>query len=212
MCVIVVEGIIGAGKSTLMRDLSKSLNLRPIHEPVESNPYLSLFYKDQHRWGFPMQIELLHRRFAMQKLAAWESISQDTDFRGAILDRSMSGDRCFASLLTKSGAISELEFSTYEKCHDVMACSLQPPALMIFLDVSPEKALERIKTRARGAETGISLEYLNKLRDEYENLIKLIHSGKHQWSRGLSVMRLNWETDHLPVEPIISEIKQNFGL
>lgn len=185
-----IEGIIGAGKTTLTRHLSKQLGLRPLYEPVDSNPYLGPFYEDPKRWAFPMQIELLHRRYALQKIASFEH----TQYAGAILDRGLPGDRVFARMLTESGEISDLEWGTYERCYDIMCCSLMPPSLMLFLDVSPEVAMERIIKRDRKCET-VSIDYLKSLHEGYMSLLDEIESGIPHWAKGIRVMRLPWGTD-----------------
>ena len=172
------EGIIGAGKTTATEKMAEALNLRPIYEPVDSNPYLAKFYKDPKRYAFPMQIELLHRRYAMQKIAAYEATTNG-GYDGAILDRGLPGDRVFARLHRLAGNIGELEWNTYERAYDTMTCSLIPPSIMVFLDTEPEVALRRIKKRARDAEVSIDLDYLTRLRDGYYDLMVEIDSGDH---------------------------------
>lgn len=209
--VIWVEGIIGAGKSTLTTELSDKLNLRPIMEPVETNPYLGRFYEDPKRWAFPMQIELLHRRYALQQLAAYEALGEG-GYAGAILDRGLPGDRVFARLHTLQGNMSDLEWGTYERAYSIMTCSLIPPSVLVFLDTEPAVAYDRVQKRARGAESGMSLEYLQQLRRGYLDLLVEIESGGHAWSRGMDVIRLAWNTDHQPTGPLVSELAKRLGI
>lgn len=209
--IIWIEGIIGAGKSTITSALSKALGLRAIHEPVDDNPYLEHFYKDPKRWAFPMQIELLHRRYSMQKLAAFEATSAG-GYQGAILDRGMPGDRVFAHMHMLAGNMAEMEWNTYELCYDIMVCSLIPPSLLIFLDVEPEVALERVRSRARAAEDGLPLEYLQDLRKGYLDLLVQIEAGQHAWSRGMEVMRLAWNVDHQPADKLVEMLAHKYKL
>lgn len=209
--IIWIEGIIGAGKSTITSALSKALGLRPIHEPVDDNPYLERFYKEPKRWAFPMQIELLHRRYSMQKLAAFEATSAG-GYQGAILDRGMPGDRVFAHMHMLAGNMAEVEWNTYELCYDIMVCSLIPPSLLIFLDVEPEVALERVRERARAAEDGLPLKYLQDLRKGYLDLLVQIEAGQHAWSRGMEVMRLAWNVDHQPADKLVEMLAHKYRL
>ena len=209
--VVWVEGIIGSGKSTLTYTLAKALDLRALMEPVDSNPYLEKFYEDPKRHAFPMQIDLLHRRYAMQKLAAFEATTEG-GHRGAILDRGLPGDRVFAKLHRNAGNMSQLEWETYERAYMIMSCSLIPPSLLIYLDVEPEIALRRIQTRARDAESGMDLEYLRSLRAGYLDLLVEIEAGKHAWSRGMTVTRVAWNTDHQSAGPIISDLRKQYNL
>lgn len=206
-----VEGIIGAGKTTLTRALAKTLGLRAIFEPVESNPYLADFYKFPQRWAFPMQIHLLHARFAMQKLAAYEATMQG-GYRGAILDRGLPGDRVFARLHMLKGNMSELEWQTYENAYDIMTCSLIPPSLMIYLEVDPEVAHERVTKRARDAEAGVGIDYLRELHRGYLDLLVEIESGEHAWSRGMRTMRIPWNTDDQPPDKLVETLRHQFRL
>lgn len=187
MTYIAIEGLIGAGKSTLSKKLSEDLGWMLLPEPVDENPVLPLFYQDTKRWAFPMQIQMLHHRYRQQQVAAHSHVP-------CILDRSLPGDRAFAKLQTKYGNIHPMEWSIYESCYESMS-AVRPPFLLIYLAVDPEVALGRVYQRARGVEVGIKLEYLRDLHAEYEALVHDIEFGDHHWSRGIQVMRLRWDDD-----------------
>lgn len=206
--IIWVEGIIGAGKTTLARILGKALGMRVLEEPVDSNPYLERFYGDPKRWAYAMQIHLLAVRYGMQQLAAYEAVSGTHN--GVLLDRGLPGDRVFARLHTLEENISDLEWETYQRFYDIMTCSLIPPSMLIFLDVEPEIAHERVKERSRNAEARIPLKYLQDLRKGYLDLMVEIESGYHPWARGMEVYRMAWNTDHLPVDPLIEALKDKY--
>ena len=93
--VLWIEGNLGSGKSTFAKEIAQRLGLRLVEEPVETNPYLELFYAEPSKWAFAMQIFLLHKRYAMQQLASFEATGVG-GYNGAILDRSLAGDRVFA--------------------------------------------------------------------------------------------------------------------
>lgn len=206
--VIWVEGIIGAGKSTLAKIIAERLRLRAFHEPVETNPYLEKFYQNPGRWAYPMQMHLMHYRYAMQKEAAYAAARGD----GAVLDRGMPGDRVFCKLHMLAGNMDKLEWETYQMAYNIMACSLTPPSLLVFLDVEPDVALDRVRSRARGVENSIELKYLSDLRRGYLDLLCEIESGSHPWAQGMQVMRLAWNTDHLPVEPLVEELAHRYRI
>lgn len=191
-----VEGIIGAGKTTFSREVGKRLGLRVIEEPVEAqdNPYLEAFYKDPKRFAFGMQVFLLHKRYMMQRMAADEATGI-CGAKGAILDRSLSGDRVFAKLHMKAGNIEELDWKTYEMAYNFMARNLLPPTLLIFLDVQPQTAFDRMKKRNRAAEAGVPLDYLKELRDGYYDLLREAENGLMPWSHAVRVSRMVWEPE-----------------
>lgn len=187
-----IEGIIGCGKTTFAREIGKRLNFQVIEEPVSDNPYLEVFYKDPAKHATMMQIYLLHRRYALQKAAALVSLGVG-QFSGAILDRSLSGDRVFAKLHMQAGNISELDWNTYEMCYNVMCHTLLPPTRLIFLDVQPETAYQRMKTRSREAESSVPLEYLQGLRSGYQELLKEAERGLMPWGHAVKVTTLIWD-------------------
>ena len=206
--IIWVEGIIGAGKTTLAKMLAEALDLQARFEPVDSNPFLGRFYKDPKRWAYSMQIKLMGVRYAMQKEAAYAAALG----RGSVLDRGMPGDRVFCKLHMLAENMHQLEWESYEELYEIMACSLHSPSLLLFLDVEPDVALERVRERARGAEVGIDLKYLTDLRKGYLDLMCEIESGEHVWSRGMEVKRLPWNMDHQPVGPLIESLKDKYKL
>jgi deoxyadenosine/deoxycytidine kinase len=189
--VVWVEGLIGSGKTTVSDQLGDLLKAHVHHEPVDDNPFLADFYKDPKAWAFVMQFFLMSRRYRMQKLAVAESLNG----RSAILDRGLPGDRVFARLHTRTGNIDERSWKVYEEHFDLMMSDLRPPSLLVFLDVEPETAYERMKRRARGAEVGVPIEYLRDLRAGYYDLLEEIEHGNHAWSKGISVMRVPWNVD-----------------
>jgi len=170
------------------------LELRVIEEPVDSNPYLDLFYKDPKTYAFGMQIFLLHRRYAMQQLASYECTTAG-QYAGAVLDRSLSGDRVFAKMHREAGNIHEIDWHAYEEAYSIMARSLLPPTLLIFLDVQPKTAFERMKQRNRGAEAGVAIEYLIKLREGYQALLHEAETGLMPWAHAVRVARLVWDPE-----------------
>ena len=82
---ISIAGLIGAGKTTLATALAKTLGLPVHYEPVTDNVYLEDFYQDMKRYGFPLQIYLLNKRFRQQQQIVWEG-------RGGVQDRTIYED------------------------------------------------------------------------------------------------------------------------
>ena len=197
---IVVDGIIGTGKSTLTKTLSAAMGYEPYYEPVKNNPYLEDFYKDMKRYGFAMQIYYLNARYRqMKEMAARIGAGS---IKGAIADRGIWCDTIFAKMLYEQGNIDKRDYACYQDLFDNMMLRDMPlPQLMVYLKCSPETALKRIKLRARGAEEGMSLDYLYDLREHYEAFFRDIESI------GVKVLTLDWE-EFQPVEKVIEQINQ----
>lgn len=175
---ISISGLIGAGKSTLATALSKEMGLPCYYEPVEQNIYLDDFYKDMKAHGFAMQIYLLNKRFEQHQRIIWSG-------QGAVQDRSIYEDSVFARVLMRQGNISPRDYQTYLSLFRNISNFMRHPNLIVHLDVTPEEALERIKARSRGCETGVSLEYLRVLHEEYNQLLSDL-------SKRIPVIRVRW--------------------
>jgi deoxyguanosine kinase len=211
-----VEGIIGCGKTTFCREVGKRLKLRVIEEPVAENPYLAPFYDNPADHAFAMQIFLLGKRHAMQQLAAWESTGVG-GYGGAMLDRSLAGDRVFAKLHRDAGNITALDWETYEMWYDIACRNLLPPTRIIYLDASPETALERIRKRTeedpktRGCESKILLPYLQQLEAGYHALLAEARVGLLPWAHAITVKEMVWDpiNDHPDWDRIANNVAQD---
>ncbi|MBI4041837.1 MAG: deoxynucleoside kinase [Deltaproteobacteria bacterium] len=159
-----ISGIIGAGKTTLTEQLAELLGYQSIFEPVEENPYLDDFYEDTKRWSFSMQIELLSRRFDLHQRVVWSG-------GNCVQDRTIYEDTIFAKVLYDRALMDERDYSNYMRLFNVMRRFLVYPDIIIFLDVAPEIALERINSRGRQCEREIPLTYLQHLDSEYRKYI-----------------------------------------
>ena len=159
-----IAGLIGVGKTTLSRDLAFSLDLPHYEEPVDDNIYLSDFYKEPERYGFEMQVYLLNRRFQQHQEIIWSQ-------GGGVQDRTIYEDQIFAKSLADQGLIDSRSFQTYRSLFSHMNNFMKMPNCIVYLEASPEKCLERIKSRARGVETGITLSYLQHLDTRYKELM-----------------------------------------
>ena len=159
--VIVIDGVVGAGKSTLAKKLSEKLNI-PIYFELQNQTTLNLleeFYKDKKRWSFTLQIHFLNERFRM--------IKEIHNNGGGILDRSIFGDRIFAQMLNEDGWMTDDEFQTYTTLLDNMLQHAKNPDYLIYIDCDLETALKRIKVRGREMEQDVDLRYWNRLNEKY---------------------------------------------
>ena len=190
--VIIVEGNIGAGKSTFAQCLAHALDGEYLPEPADgTNPYLNDYYREPARWAFEMQMFLLTRRYRAQRYAQSRVRHLGQGF--VVLDRSYHGDVCFARVQLKEGFFSQRDYETYLLHHSDMKSLLEPPAMAIFLDVSACICKRRIDRRmsekeGRACESGISLDYLDDLQDEIDKLSRSMD--------GKTVVRhLRWDDD-----------------
>jgi deoxyguanosine kinase len=155
---IVVEGPIGAGKTSLARRLAARLSADLILERPAENPFLSRFYQDMPRYALPTQLFFLFQRARML-----EPLAQPDMFgRAVVADFLLDKDPLFARM-TLSGD----ELSLYQKIYEVLRPQAPAPDLVVYLQAQPATLVERVKRRASGFERGIGEEYLALLAENY---------------------------------------------
>lgn len=164
--IIVVAGNIGVGKTSLTERIGARMGWLTGYESVSDNPYLPNFYADMKTWSFHLQVYFLGHRADQYMQIAQAS-------RSAILDRSIYEDAyIFARALHHMGNLSERDYMTYRRIFDVVVNSLPAPHLLVYLKAPIEVLMERIRLRARGIETGISIEYLSLLDSFYDDWLQ----------------------------------------
>src|SRR4051812_31456478 len=148
--------MIGAGKSTLAKALGEHLGIDVYYEPVADNDYLADFYRDTARYAFAMQVYLLNRRFQQHQEIIWRG-------RSAVQDRTIYEDSIFAKTLADTGLMDARDYRTYLQLFRHMSNFMCKPSVIVYLDISPERSLERIRARSRDVEEEIKPEYLRAL-------------------------------------------------
>lgn len=146
---IVLAGTIGAGKRSLAAALGEHLGTEVFYEAVDDNPVLDLYYQDPKKYAFLLQIFFLNKRF--------QSIKEAYKADNNILDRSIFEDELFLTLNYKNGNVTKTELDIYKELLANMLEELdgmpkKVPDLLIYIDVSFEKMLERIRKRGRSFE------------------------------------------------------------
>lgn len=190
-----IAGMIGAGKTTLATTLGKHLGLPVYYEPVQDNEYLADFYRDTKRYSFATQIYLLNRRFRQHQTVIWTG-------GGGIQDRTIYEDAVFAKALVQQGLMEERDYRTYVHLFRHMANFMCRPNVIVYLDVRPERSIERINSRSRDVESGVTLEYLTHLYEEYENFVRDI-------ARSVPVIRVDWD-QFRDVEEMANAIEREY--
>jgi deoxyadenosine/deoxycytidine kinase len=155
---LVVEGPIGAGKTSLARRLAGRLSAELMLEQPAENPFIARFYQDMARYALPTQLFFLFQRARMI-----EPLKQPDMFaRPTVADFLLEKDLLFARV-TLSGE----EYSLYQKIYQSLAPQAPAPDLVIYLQAQPAVLAERVRRRAAGFERGISEEYLALLAESY---------------------------------------------
>lgn len=169
---IAVAGNIGAGKTSLTKLLAKHYKLKPLYEDVLENPYLEDFYNSMERWSFNLQVYFLNSRFR-------QILDIQAKGKATIQDRSIYEDAyIFAPNLHSMGLMTNRDFENYRSLFDLMEEVVKGPDLLIYLKSSISNLVGQIHKRGRDYESGISIDYLSKLNERYDDWIEGYDKGK----------------------------------
>lgn len=162
---IAVEGLIGAGKTTLARRLAAAWSGRLVLEEFEDNPFLPRFYKDPERYGFSVELSFLAQRYHQLKRVT----EQDLFSACTIADYSIGKSVVFANVTLQPD-----EYGLFRDLYRIMYADLPRPEVIVYLHLDMERVKERIKERGRIYEQSIPIEYLFRLQERYlDHLQKL---------------------------------------
>lgn len=169
---IVLSGTIGAGKTSLTNFLIDHLSSNGFYESVDDNEILPLFYKDPQKYAFLLQIYFLNKRL--------DAIKEANGNRLNVMDRSIYEDSLLFHSNADLGRATEVEVETYDSLLENMMEQLENsnyqkhPDLLIYIDISFETMLSRIKKRGRSFE---QIDNDSSLYDYY----KTLNSRYSQW-------------------------------
>ena len=155
---IAVEGPIGVGKTTLARRLAEAFNYQVLLEDAHENPFLDRFYQNRKEAALATQLFFLFQR--SQKIA---DLRQTDIFEPVrVSDFLIDKDPLFARI-----NLDPDEYSLYEKVFQQLTIDAPLPDLVIYLQASPDRLLERILSRGVSSERGIDREYLEQINEVY---------------------------------------------
>ena len=169
---IAVAGNIGAGKTSLSGMLAKHYNWEVHYEDADNNPYLEDFYHDMQRWSFNLQIYFLNSRFQ-------QVLQIRNGDKVIIQDRTIYEDaKIFAPNLYEMSLMEKRDFTNYQRLFENMTQHIDAPDLLIYLRANVSTLVDHINKRGRDYDGNMSLEYLKKLNERYENWIEGYSHGK----------------------------------
>lgn len=155
---IAVEGVIGAGKTTLARKLATSLSANLLLEQPDENPFLPRFYRDPASAAFSTQLT-----FLLQRAGQVEQLHQRDLFTEIwVADFMFEKDRLFAEL-----TLNATDFELYAQVFERLSFDLPPPDRIIYLTAPLDLLMSRIASRGRAYEAPIESAYLARLASAY---------------------------------------------
>ncbi len=182
---LVIEGNIGAGKTSLATLLAEDLNARLILEKFAENPFLPKFYSNPDKYSFPLELSFLAERYKQHK----EQLTHRDMFSPlAIADYYFSKSLIFAAV-----TLPDDEYNLYRQLYNIIHQHLPLPDLYVYLYLPVENLLQNINKRGRDYETNISSDYLTKLQEGYFVYMK---SRKEMKSLVIDTRNIDFVNNH----------------
>lgn len=168
---VVIEGNIGAGKTTLASKIASQFNARLILEKYDDNPFLPKFYKEPGKYSFPLELSFLAGRYRQLK----EELVEGDLFKSFTV-----ADYYFTkSLVFAASTLDTDEYNLYRQIFYIIYGSIPKPDIFVYLHIKPEKLLLNIKKRGREYEQTITAEYLQAIQDSYFSFFKQNPDNKY---------------------------------
>jgi deoxyguanosine kinase len=161
---IVIEGNIGAGKTSLASMIAADFNARLITERFADNPFLPKFYKDPDKYSFPLELSFLAERYRQLR----EELTSPDLFSSF----SISDYYFMKSLIFASSTLGSDEYTLYRQIFDIIYTTVPRPDLYVYLHADTDRLLENISKRGRDYEKSITKDYLKSIQDGYFNFFR----------------------------------------
>ncbi len=157
---IAIEGVIGVGKTTLVRLLQPDFQANILLEVFEENPFLSKFYEDRARYAFQTQMFFLLSRYYQQRRAVPERLQTG---KSLLSDYTFEKDALFARI-----NLSGDELEMYDRLHEALAEKIPVPDLIVYLRAETDTLMQRIAFRDRPYERQMERAYIDQLNRAYD--------------------------------------------
>jgi len=158
---LVIEGNIGAGKTTLARMISKKYNANLVLEQFADNPFLPKFYENQEQYAFPLEMAFLASRYNQlnKELSRYDLQNSLT----------ISDYYFMKSLIFAQNTLKSDEYNLYQQFFTIIYDKIPKPGLYVYLHKDTDLLLRNINLRGRSYESHITRDYLDKITEGYLN-------------------------------------------
>ena len=161
---IVIEGNIGAGKTSLSKMLAEKFNAKLILEQFADNPFLPKFYDNPDRYSFPLELSFLADRY--------NQLKKELSHRDLFKSFTISDYYFMKSLIFSKSTLQDDEYNLYRQIFDIIYNQLPKPDLYVYLHLTTDNLIKNIKKRGRDYEQNITEDYLKKIQNSYFDYFK----------------------------------------
>jgi len=161
---LVIEGNIGAGKTTLAQMISEKYQAKLVLEQFADNPFLPKFYQNQEQYSFPLEMAFLAERYNQlnRELSHFDLFSSFT----------ISDYYFMKSLIFAQNTLQPDEYNLYRQFFTIIYDKMPKPDLYVYLHKDTDLLLKNIEMRGRTYETYITKDYLEKIAQGYFGYFK----------------------------------------
>jgi len=160
MAYVVIEGVIGVGKTALTKLMGERLSIPTLFEQFEENPFLGNFYRDRERYAFQTEVFFLLNRYRQQ-----QSVVKPAVDRGDLVaDYLFAKTRLFAEM-----NLTGDELKLFEEVYEALSKQTEGPDLVVYLQASVDTLMARIFQRDRPIERNMDPAYIERLSHLYED-------------------------------------------
>ena len=201
---LVIEGNIGAGKTSLASLLAEETGSRLVLEAFSDNPFLAKFYEDPGRYAFQLELSFLSERYHQIKT---ELGQPDLFGQSVISDYFLAKSFIFSKYNLKDD-----EMKLFEKLFSIINLQAPKPDLYVYLHVPVEKLLDNIKLRGRSYEKYIQFDYLKEVQEGYFGFFKSQQEMKILVLDTSNIDFVNKKSDLQKLKKVIFEGEHSVGL
>ena len=199
---IVIEGNIGAGKTSLARKIAHKYKADIILEQYADNPFLPKFYKDPGRYSFSLEMSFLATRY--HQLSA-DLQKKKTEL--AVADYAIS-----KSLVFSKTTLQPDEFTLYQQLFDIISSQLPVPDLYVYLYLPADLLLKNIEHRGRDYEVSITKDYLEHLHQNYVMYLKARKDMRILYVDRTNIDFVSSQEDFERLEKVIFKETYDYGI
>jgi deoxyadenosine/deoxycytidine kinase len=161
---ILLEGNIGAGKTSLATQMATDFNAKLVLERFKENPFLPKFYENPDRYSFPLELSFLADRY--------NQLKKDLSHRDLFKSFTISDYYFMKSLIFSKSTLQDDEYNLYRQIFDIIYNQLPKPDLYVYLHLTTDNLIKNIKKRGRDYEQNITEDYLRKIQNSYFDYFK----------------------------------------